>query len=186
MKKFLLCLLSTCTLNCMEIVEVVVPIESTQSPNPVELIDEIVRAAVFVTFDSDPRTVFVAPVIRQALESEISNGSDSSDSSTEAREYRQRIIKKFSGVPMNSLEGTDYIELRQWVLQELKEYNEQNQRQLKQLKEQTAKDTEELEVEKRKTRNAIIVTVVTTVCGLITTVTTYLLTHYLGENSDGL
>lgn len=170
----------------MEVVEIVVPREQTESPFPRERIEEIVRTAVFITFDSDPCTVFVAPVIRQALESELSNGSSSSDSSTEAHEYRQRIIKKFSNATIDDLNGTDFIELRQWVLQELKEYNEQNQKQLQQLKEQTAKDTQELDLEKRKSRNALIATVVTTVCGLVTIVTTFLLTHYLGEQSDAI
>lgn len=186
MKKFLLCVLSSCTLNCMEVIEVVIPIEQTKSPCPVEMINDIVRTAVFITFDSDPASVFVAPVIRQALESELSNGSSSSDSSSEAHEYRQRIIKKFSKISLDDLNGTDFIELRQWVLQELKEYNEQNQRQLQQLKEQAAKDTQEIDLEKRKSRNAIIVTVVTTVCGLVTTVATFLLTHYLGDQSDAM
>ncbi len=185
MKKFILALALSMPCIAMEVVEISIPIPNEGSPSQEVLstIDDIVRAAVFITFDSDPRTVFVSPVIRQALESELSTGSSVSDSS-ETREYRQRIIKKFSKASLNDLTGTDYIELRQWVLHELKEYHDQTQQQLTQLKEQAAKDTEEAESARKKTKYAIITTVVTTVCGLLTTVTTYLLTHYLGESSN--
>lgn len=158
------------------------PIEG-ESPN--SMIEEIVRTAVFITFDSDPRTVFVSPVIRQALESELSGGSPEIEPESETRGYRQRILQKYIKSNPASIDGLDYIELRQWVLRELKEYNERTQRQVEELKAQREQEATKLEAERKKFRYAVITTVVTTVCGLLTTVTTYLLTHYLGETSDG-
>lgn len=164
---------------------VVVPTEHIYTTEEItQYADELIRTAVLITFGTQPEDIYYVPHVKQSIGRHIASPDSSSEDDEETEETRRTIVQRFVRQKRRSLDGLDYSELRRWMLQELKSYNRATHKEIEKLQENAQAKEKELEDSKRKTRYALISTMVTTIGGIATAVTTFLLTYYLDQHSD--
>lgn len=184
MKRLLLCLLCTLSIHAMEEVVVVVEPQTYTQEELTQVVDDLIRMATLITFNTIPEDIYYIPHVKQTLGRSITSPDTPSDDE-ETEEMRQSVIRRFIRTRRRSLDGLDYNELRRWMLKELEAYNKSTKKELQTMQETIKTKEQEAEDSKRKAKYALMSTIITTIGGIATVVTTFLLTYYLdNQGSD--